>query len=215
MSENKDVEDIYADYALPVSTGSSESVMHQNADIRENHDFAYSQPDTVGARPKQYTCTSTPVKFTPEDSVFSHTVEQPESKSKFEFLMQQQLEKINSVTKQYDKIASAFEDALSLYDDNEAGLSVNSIEDIKPALSAGTSKHPESKPAPIVKFHSPAMVDGSQYHKAANDECKTIASSLKLQSDIPGIYNNATQIHSTWRRKMSQEMLKPKHMWAG
>ena len=49
MSENKDVEDIYADkmymhsYALPVSTGSSESVMHQNADIRENHDFAYSQ----------------------------------------------------------------------------------------------------------------------------------------------------------------------------
>ena len=203
MSENKDVEDIYADkmymhnYALPVSTGSSESVMHQNADIRENHDFAYSQPDTVGARPKQYTCTSTPVKFTPEDSVFSHTVEQPESKSKFEFLMQQQLEKINSVTKQYDKIASAFEDALSLYDDNEAGLSVNSIEDIKPALSAGTSKHPESKPAPIVKFHSPAMVDGSQYHKAANDECKTIASSLKLQSDIPGIYNNATQMHST------------------
>ena len=203
MSENKDVEDIYADkmymhnYALPVSTGSSESVMHQNADIRENHDFAYSQPDTVGARPKQYTCTSTPVKFTPEDSVFSHTVEQPESKSKFEFLMQQQLEKINSVTKQYDKIASAFEDALSLYDDNEAGLSVNSIEDIKPALSAGASKHPESKPAPIVKFHSPAMVDGSQYHKAANDECKTIASSLKLQSDIPGIYNNATQMHST------------------
>ena len=203
MSENKDVEDIYADkmymhnYALPVSTGSSESVMHQNADIRENHDFAYSQPDTVGARPKQYTCTSTPVKFTPEDNVFSHTVEQPESKSKFEFLMQQQLEKINSVTKQYDKIASAFEDALSLYDDNEAGLSVNSIEDIKPALSAGTSKHPESKPAPIVKFHSPAMVDGSQYHKAANDECKTIASSLKLQSDIPGIYNNATQMHST------------------
>ena len=203
MSENKDVEDIYADkmymhnYALPVSTGSSESVMHQNADIRENHDFAYSQPDTVGARQKQYTCTSTPVKFTPEDSVFSHTVEQPESKSKFEFLMQQQLEKINSVTKQYDKIASAFEDALSLYDNNEAGLSVNSIEDIKPALSAGTSKHPESKPAPIVKFHSPAMVDGSQYHKAANDECKTIASSLKLQSDIPGIYNNATQMHST------------------
>ena len=203
MSENKDVEDIYADkmymhnYALPVSTGSSESVMHQNADIRENHDFAYSQPDTVGARPKQYTCTSTPVKFTPEDSVFSHTVEQPESKSKIEFLMQQQLEKINSVTKQYDKIASAFEDALSLYDDNEVGLSVNSIEDIKPALSAGTSKHPESKPAPIVKFHSPAMVDGSQYHKAANDECKTIASSLKLQSDIPGIYNNATQMHST------------------
>ena len=101
------------------------------------------------------------------------------------------------MTKQYDKIASAFEDALSLYDDNEAGLSVNSIEDIKPALSAGTSKHPESKPAPIVKFHSPAMVDGSQYHKAANDECKTIASSLKLQSDIPGIYNNATQMHST------------------
>ena len=203
MSENKDVEDIYADkmymhnYALPVSTGSSESVMHQNADIRENHDFAYSQPDTVGARQKQYTCTSTPVKFTPEDSVFSHTVEQPESKSKFEFLMQQQLEKINSVTKQYDKIASAFEDALSLYDDNEAVLSVNSIEDIKPALSGGTSKHPESKPAPIVKFHSPAMVDGSQYHKAANDECKTIASSLKLQSDIPGIYNNATQMHST------------------
>ena len=203
MSENKDVEDIYADkmymhnYALPVSTGSSESVMHQNADIRENHDFAYSQPDTVGARPKQYTCTSTPVKFTPEDSVFSHTVEQPESKSKFEFLMQEQLEKINSVTKQYDKIASAFEDALSLYDDNEAGLSVNSIEDIKPALSAGTSKYPESKPAPIVKFHSPAMVDGSQYHKAANDECKTIASSLKLQSDMPGIYNNATQMHST------------------
>ena len=203
MSENKDVEDIYADkmymhnYALPVSTGSSESVMHQNADIRENHDFAYSQPDTVGARPKQYTCTSTPVKFTPEDSVFSHTVEQPESKSKFEFLMQQQLEKINSVTKQYDKIASAFEDALSLYDDNEAGLSVNSIEDIKPALSAGTSKYPESKPAPIVKFHSPAMVDGSQYHKAANDECKTIASSLKLQSDMTGIYNNATQMHST------------------
>ena len=67
--------------------------MHQNADIRENHDFAYSQPDTVGARPKQYTCTSTPVKFTPEDSVFSHTVEQPESKSKFEFLMQQQFGK--------------------------------------------------------------------------------------------------------------------------
>ena len=203
MSENKDVEDIYADKmymhncALPVSTGNSESVKHQNADIRENHDFAYSQPDTVGARPKQYTCTSTPVKFTPEDSVFSHTVEQPESKSKFEFLMQQQLEKINSVTKQYDKIASAFEDALSLYDDNEGGLSVNSIEDIKPALSAGTSKYPESKPAPIVKFHSPAMVDGSQYHKAANDECKTIASSLKLQSDLTGIYNNATQMHST------------------
>ena len=76
MSEDKEVEDIYADkmymqsYALPVSTGSSESVMLQNADIRENHDFTYSLPDTVGARPKQYTCTSTPVKFTSEDSVF-------------------------------------------------------------------------------------------------------------------------------------------------
>ena len=41
------------------------------------------------------------------------------------------------------------------------------------------------------------MVDGSQYHKAANDECKTIASSLKMQSDMTGIYNNATQMHST------------------
>ena len=41
------------------------------------------------------------------------------------------------------------------------------------------------------------MVDGSQYHKAANDECKTIASNLKLQSDMPGIYNNASQMHST------------------
>ena len=197
MSGDKEVEDIYADkmylqsYALPVSTGSSESVMHQDADIRENHDFTYSQPDTVGARPKQYTC-----KFTSEDSVFSHTVEQPESKSKFEFLMQQQLGKINSVTKQYDKIVSALEDPLSLYDDNEAGLSVHSIEDIKPALSAGTSKHPEWKPAPIVKFHSPAMVDGSQYHKAASDECKTMASNLKLQSEMQGISNNATQMHS-------------------
>ena len=111
--------------------------MHQNAEI--SHDFTYSQPETVGARPKQYTCTSTPVKFTPEDSVFSQTVEQPESKSKFEFLMQQQLEKRNSVTKQYDKIASALEDALSLYDDNKAGLSVNSTEDIKPALSPGSN----------------------------------------------------------------------------
>ena len=60
MSEDNDVEDIYADkmymqnYALPVSTGSSESVMHQNADLRENHRFTYSKPDSVGARPKQY-----------------------------------------------------------------------------------------------------------------------------------------------------------------
>ena len=47
-------------YALPVSTGSSESVMHQNADLKENHGSTYSQPDSVGARPKQNTCTSTP-----------------------------------------------------------------------------------------------------------------------------------------------------------
>ena len=59
-----------------------------------------------------------------QDSVFSYTIEQPKSKSNFEFLMQQQLEKINSVTKQYEKIAPAFKDALSLYDDNKPGLSI-------------------------------------------------------------------------------------------
>ena len=41
------------------------------------------------------------------------------------------------------------------------------------------------------------MVDRSQFRKAANDVCKTIASNLKLQSDMQVINNNATQMHST------------------
>ena len=111
--------------------------------------------------------------------------------------MQQKLEKVDSMTKQSEKIDSAFEDALSLYVDNEAGLSVNLTEDVQPALSAGTSKNPGWKPTPIVRFCSPAMVEGSQYHKVPYNECKTIASNLKLQSYMQGKNNTEAQMHST------------------
>ena len=48
------------------------------------------------------------------------------------------------------------------------------------------------------------MFDGSQYHKA-NMECNTTASNLKLQSNMLGIYNKATQIHSKQVHNMPSE----------
>ena len=107
MSENEIVMDISPSEVLSGTTCTG-SVMQQanNVNTQAAHDYSMNYTEYGGAKAKIY--TSTPVKFTPEDSVFSKTeVEENLSKSDVDSIIQKQLHRIQEINKKYEELAKS------------------------------------------------------------------------------------------------------------
>lgn len=106
MSEDKTVKGIIFSQALPCSTD-TQTLMLQSSNIttHASHDDSVSYTQSHGARPKLY--TSTPVKFTAEDSVFSKTEAEQKSKSFYDSIIEKQLQRIQDINRKYDELASS------------------------------------------------------------------------------------------------------------
>ena len=106
MSEDKAVKDIVSSQALPCSTDTHTLMLQpSNLTTHTSHDDSVSYTQSLGARPKLY--TSTPVKFTAEDSVFPKTETEQKSKSFYDSIIEKQLQRIQDINRKYDELASS------------------------------------------------------------------------------------------------------------
>ena len=92
MLEDKAVKDIESSQALPCSTDTHTLMLQpSNINTHASHDDSVSYTQSHCARPKLY--TSTPVKFTAEDSVFYKTETEQKSKSFYDSIIEKTVAK--------------------------------------------------------------------------------------------------------------------------